>query len=177
MTFAAWCLSLAVSFLLPHTLQAQPTAPGRDAILTASRTIITNARYATFVSAALATEAPSARVIDPFAPEADFTIWFATNPKSRKVQEIQKDGRVTLLYFDASSKSYVALKGRATLVRDASEKATRWKDDWKGMYANQNHGEDYLLVKFVPDTLEVTSVALNMNNDPATWKPVTLKLR
>ena len=105
------------------------------------------------------------------------TIWFATNPRSRKVQEIQTDARVTLLYFDATTKSYVALKGKATLVRDAVEKAKRWKDDWNGMYKDRNRGDDYLLVKVVPDTLEVTSVALQMNNDPATWKPVTLKLR
>ena len=64
-----------------------------------------------------------------------------------------------------------------TLVRDAQAKAARWKDDWNGMYRDQNRGDDYLLVKVVPDTLEVTSVALHMNNDPATWKPVTLKLR
>ena len=45
------------------------------------------------------------------------------------------------------------------------------------MYKDKNRGEDYLLVKIVPDTLEVVSVALGMINDPATWRPVTLKLR
>jgi general stress protein 26 len=173
MPFAAWCLSLAL-LLLPQTTPAAP--PTRDAIIKASRTIITNARYATFVTVA-GVGAPNARVVDPFAPEADLTIWFATNPSSRKVQELAKDPHVTLLYFDAANKGYVTVRGTATLVRDPQEKSTRWKEDWAGMYKDKNRGDDYLLVKVVPDTLEVVSVALGMINDAATWRPVTLKLR
>lgn len=175
MTIAAWCLAVALSLL--HGQQTPAAPPTRDAILTASRTIISNARYATLVTASTEPGSPDARIVDPFTPDPDLTIWFATNPKSRKVAELAKDPHVTLLYFDAQAKGYVTLKGTATLVRDAGAKAARWKDDWMGMYADKNRGDDYLLVKVVPDTLEVVSVALNMINDPATWKPVTLKLR
>lgn len=173
MPLATWCLSLAL-FLLPQT--APPAAPTRDAIIKASRAIIANARYATFVTTA-GVGAPNARIVDPFTPEADLTIWFATNPTSRKVQELAKDPHVTLVYFDAANRGYVTLKGTATLVRDPKEKSVRWKDDWAGMYKDKNRGDDYLLVKIVPDTLEVVSVALGMINDAATWRPVTLKLR
>jgi general stress protein 26 len=168
-------LLIAAWLCLPPQTPA-PKAPSRDAILTASRTIISSARYATFVTAGGAAGA-DARIIDPFAPEADFTIWFATTPASRKVQQLTVDSRVTLLYFDTPNKGYVTLKGKATLVRDPQAKAARWKDDWAGMYKDMNRGEDYLLVKIVPDTLEVVSVALGMINDAATWRPVTLKLR
>lgn len=172
MPIAAWCLSVVLA-LLPQSA-AQKT-PDRAAILAASRTIITNARYATFVTTAGADA--DARIIDPFTPDADLTIWFATNPSSRKVQQITRNPRVTLVYFDAAAKGYVTLKGTATLVRDAKEKSARWKDDWAGMYKDKNHGDDYLLVRVVPDTLEVVSVALGMINDATTWRPVTLKLR
>jgi general stress protein 26 len=173
MPFASWCLSLAL-VLLPQSAPTQ--VPTRDAILAASRTIITNARYATVVTMAGAAE-PDARIIDPFAPEADLTIWFATKASSRKVQQLAQDSRVTLLYFDAATKGYVTLKGRAALVRDPKEKSARWKEDWAGMYTNKNLGDDYRLVRVVPDTLEVVSMALGMINDPATWRPVTLKLK
>ena len=153
-----------------------PPAPNRDAILAASRTIISNARYATMVTMAGA-GAPDARIVDPFAPETDFTIWVATNANSRKAAQLVKDPRVTLVYFDAANKGYVTLKGTAALVRDAKEKSAHWKEQWAGMYKNKNLGDDYLLVRIVPDTLEVVSVALGMINDPATWRPVTLKLR
>ena len=173
MPLATWCLSF-VLLLLPQA--APPPAPTRDAILKASRTIIANARYATLATTSAAAGS-DARIIDPFTPGDDFTVWFATNATSRKVQQLRADPRVTLLYFDAANKGYVTLKGTATLVRDPKEKAARWKDEWAGMYATNNLGDDYLLVRIAPETLEVVSVALGMNNDPATWRPVTLKLK
>ena len=33
---------------------------------------------------------PRVRAMDPFLPESDFTVWFGTNPKSRKVDQIKK---------------------------------------------------------------------------------------
>jgi hypothetical protein len=152
MNIVSWCLSLLL-LSLPQTTPPPAPPPSRDAILAASRTIITGARYATLVTVADAGQ-PDARIVDPFAPESDFTIWVATNSASRKAAQLARDSRVTLVYFDATSKSYVTVKGTATLVRD-----------------------DYLLVRITPDTLEVVSVALGMINDPATWRPVTLKLR
>ena len=87
---------------------------------------------------------------------------------------MRRDSRVSLLYFDKPSSGYVMLKGRVTLVTDPKEKAARWKGAWTGMYQDENRGDDYLLVKFVPESLEVVSVALGMINDSATWKPVTI---
>ncbi len=93
------------------------------------------------------------------------------------VAELKKDPRATLLYFDTTSKSYVTVKGAATLIVDPVEKKKRWKDEWTGMWKDKNAGDDYLLVRVEVDTLEVVSVSLGMNNDPTTWKPVTLKIR
>jgi len=171
MPLATWILGL-----LFVAQAAPPQAPTRDAILAASRTIVINAHFATLVTVA-GTDAPDARIVDPFPPEKDFTIWFATNTASRKVAELRKDPRVTLLYFDAPNKGYVTVKGTATLVSDPKEKMARWKNEWTGMWKNKNFGDDYLLVRVIPDTLEVVSTALGMKNDPATWRPVTLKIR
>ena len=33
---------------------------------------------------------PRVRAMDPFLPESDFTVWFGTNAKSRKVDQIKK---------------------------------------------------------------------------------------
>jgi len=65
---------------------------------------------------------PQARIVDPFAPEADFTIWVATNPLTRKVAEIRQDPRVTLLYFNAAAAEYVTVLGTATLVSDSASR-------------------------------------------------------
>ncbi|MEW6320409.1 MAG: pyridoxamine 5'-phosphate oxidase family protein [Acidobacteriota bacterium] len=157
--------------------QTAPAAPHtRDAIVSAARSVVATARYATLVTLD-ATGQPQARIVDPFAPEDDLAIWVATNPLSRKVGEIAADPRVTLLYFDSASESYVTVIGSARLVRDPAEKAKRWKPEWAGFYKDANRGDDYLLIRIDVSRLEVVAAALGMTNDPATWRPVVLDLR
>lgn len=155
------------------SLAPAQAAPSREAALAASRTIIEKAGFATLTSLN-ADGSPDSRIIDPFPVEADFTVWFATNATSRKVGEMRRDPRVSLLYFDKPGSGYVMLKGRVTLVADPTEKAARWNGTWTGLYQDENRGDDYLLVKLVPEQLEVVSVTMGMINDPATWKPVTI---
>lgn len=164
---------IPILFTLLLSLAPAQAAPSRDAALAASRTIIDKAGFATLTSLN-ADGSPDSRIIDPFPVEADFTVWFATNAASRKVGEMRRDPRVSLLYFDKASSSYVMLKGRVTLVTDPKEKAARWKGAWTGMYQDENRGDDYLLVKFVPEQLEVVSVTMVMINDSTMWKPVTI---
>jgi general stress protein 26 len=71
----------------------------------------------------------------------------------------------------------VTVIGNATLVRDAAEKAKRWKDEWAAFYKDRNKGDDYVLIRITPTRLEVVSEALGMRNDPETWRPVVLELK
>ena len=167
------CLALG-SIARAQTVPSE--APTRDQIVSATKSIIGHARYATMVTID-ATGHPQARVVDPFSPENDLTIWIATHARSRKVGEIAADGRVTLLYFDASSQSYVTVIGQAVLERDERERAARWKEEWAGFYKNRNRGDDYLLIRVTPSRLEVVSPSRGLNNDPETWRPVILNLR
>ncbi len=58
---------------------------------------------------------PKVRAMDPFTPEPDFTVWFGTNPNSRKVKEIQKDNRVNLYYIAPDASGYVTIQGTAEI--------------------------------------------------------------
>src|SRR5512143_592029 len=65
---------------------------------------------------------PQVRTMNPFPPEEDMTVWFATNTRSRKVQEMRRDPRVVLYYANhKEATGYVALSGRAVLVEDMQE--------------------------------------------------------
>ena len=75
-------------------------------------------------------------MVDPIVPGADFTIWFATNPLTRKVDQVRRNPRVTLSCFDATTSSYVTVLGRGSLVTDATEKRRHWKTDWAAIYPN-----------------------------------------
>lgn len=168
---AAACLSLAA--VAAGQVSPAPT-PDRAAILEAARELMVKARYCGLITLAGGGQ-PQARLVDPFAPEDDFTVWIATNPVTRKVKEIRDDARVTLLYVDGAE-GYVTVIGKATLVSDPAEKARRWKDDWLPFYKDKNRGDDYLLIRVAPSRVEVVSYAHGVLNDPQTWRPMAVDL-
>ena len=112
---------------------------------------------------------PRARVMDPFAPESDLTVWFGTNSKSRKVNQIKNDSRVTLYYFDSNSSGNVTIQGNALLVDDQKEKEMRWKEEWNDFYPDRSEG--YLLIKVIPIWMEVISSTRGIFGDTITWQP------
>ncbi len=170
-------ISAVAAFLLAVSLpQAQTGTPPRDAVLKAAREVISAARYATLATIDDLGGYPYTRVVDPFEPEPDFTIWIGTNADSRKVQQIARNPRISLLYFHAPREHYVAIVGSATVVRDPAEKARRFKPEWAAFYKEGSSGEDYVLIKVAPLRLEVVAESLGMKNDPATWQPVTIYL-
>jgi general stress protein 26 len=166
-----------VVFLLGALTILQAQSPPRDAVLKAAREVIGAARYATLATIDDLGGYPYSRVVDPFEPDADFTIWIGTNAKTRKVQQIGRNPRISLLYFDAPRQHYVALTGSAAVVRDPAEKSRRFKPEWKAFYPNGSSGDDFVLLKVTPLFLEVVAEGLGMKNDPDTWRPVTIYLR
>lgn len=155
-------------------LEAQRPPP--DAVLKAAREVIGAARYATLSTIDDLGGYPYSRIVDPFEPEGDFTIWIGTNAGTRKVEQVARNPRVSLLYFDAPRQHYVALTGSATVVRDPAEKARRFKPEWKAFYKDGSAGEDYLLIRIVPSRLEIVAESLGMKSDPITWRPVSVYL-
>lgn len=90
----------AVLALLQVSLSAswqgpEGTAPPRAEVSKAARDVMEKARYCALITIGDDGH-PQARVVDPFAPEEDLTVWIATNPVTRKVGQITQDPRVTL---------------------------------------------------------------------------------
>jgi len=114
---------------------------------------------------------PQARLMEPFPPEPDLTVWMGTNPKTRKVQAIRRDARVTLAYPSPNSDGYLTLTGHARLVEDPAAKSIRWKPSWKDFYENDAMGSDYVLIEFTAERIEVISVTYNLGMDPRAFEP------
>lgn len=165
-----------VSPLLIQFLRAgRQAAEDSAAVLAAAREILAESRYATLVTVGPDGH-PQARIVDPFAPEEDFSIWVATNARTRKAAEIALDPRVSLLYFDRTGGSYVTVVGRAELVRDSTARAQHWKEEWAAFYQDRHLGDDYLLIRVRPSRLEISSERHGLRNDPATWRPFIVTL-
>lgn len=112
---------------------------------------------------------PRVRAMDPFLPENDFTVWFGTNPKTRKVSQIKNNPKVTLYYLDSDESGYVTIHGSAQIVNEESEKEKRWKEEWKAFY--QNKADDYVLIKVSPEWMEVISYTRGFVSNTSTWEP------
>lgn len=142
-------------------------------ILDISRKIMADCYFGTLITIDQNGQ-PRARVMEPFAPEKDFTIWLATNPKSRKVAQIKQNPKTTMHYFDKNNRGYVSLMGKAFIVNDKAIKSEKWKDGWEKFYKNKE--EAYLLIKFIPEYVELISFPNAYNGDENTWQPHRVSL-
>lgn len=167
-------LLLGINFFPAFSQKESSADTTRQFLLRAAREIITSAG-----KVALITQdeegTPQIRTMDPFEPEADFTVWLATHPNTRKVQQIKNNPSVTLYYPDKKDKGYVVIHGKATLVNDQKEKDIRWKNEWKNFYANRT--DAYLLIKVTPHYLELINYNRGIAGDPKTWQPVRVEFK
>lgn len=154
-------------------LWAQAVA-SRDTLVAAAREIIEAARYCALVTFNESGDA-RVRMMDPFPPEADMTIWMGTNRRTRKVLEIVSDPRVTLYYTSPDLVGYVSISGKAYLIDDPVEKGSRWKDEWEGLYANRE--TDYILIQVIPERMEVINYSRGVRGDPESWEPPVIQFK
>jgi len=166
--------SLFFILLATSTIWSQnnSTSPyTKDFLMQEAKEIILSAGNCTLIT--LDNEGvPRARIMDPFSPEEDFVVWFGTNSKSRKVDQIKNDTRVSLFYFDSNTTDYVLIHGKAQLVNDPFEKDKRWKAKWNDFYPNRTEG--YLLIKVSPIWMEILSNSRGIFGDSLTWEPPSL---
>lgn len=109
---------------------------------------------------------PSLRLMQPFPPEEDLTIWFGTSPVSRKAADIRHNPQVAVGYHDAAGIAYVTLNGRARLVEDLAERQRRWRPDWQAFWRKGPEADNYILVEFTPQHIEMMSFSQGIAPDP-----------
>jgi general stress protein 26 len=106
--------------------------------------------------------------MNPFPPEEDMTVWIATNNRSHKIQEIRNNPKVCLYYADHSKATgYVTITGTAVLVDDMNEKLKRKREYWSQAFPDWKY---LILIKVVPERMEVLNYTWGKLNDPVTWK-------
>lgn len=141
-----------------------------ELLLETAKSSIKSAEYCFLITLGEQGE-PNARLVQPFEPEEDLTIWVGTWSKSRKVQEIQKDNRVSLAFHDKEGTAYVTLLGLAQIERDTNKKRKYWREDWIGFLPQGPEGDDYVLVKFTPFRIELMSFSHGILPQPYGLRP------
>jgi general stress protein 26 len=141
-----------------------------ELLLKTAKSSIRSAEYCFLITLGEKGEA-NARLVQPFEPEEDMTIWIGTWSKSRKVKEIQEDNRATLAFHDKEGTAYVTLLGSAQIERDTTKKRKYWREEWLGFLPQGPDGDDYVLVKFIPLRIELMSFSHGILPQPYGLKP------
>lgn len=152
---------------------ARGPAPERAALVAAAREVMAAQTYCALVTLDESGR-PQVRTMNPFPPEADLTVWMATNTRSRKVQQIRRDPRVSLYYADhGKAIGSVVISGRAELTEDPVEIRKRKRAYWDQAFPGL---QNLTLIKVVPERLEVVNYKAGLHNDPETFRAPAIDL-
>jgi len=174
--FKQLCTYLYLSLIVFNTnIEAQEkynNSANRDSIISAAREMIENLKYCALITMDTASGI-SVRTMNPFPPEEDMSVWMATNKHTRKYFEIKKNPNVSLYYANHSkADGYVAIKGKALLVDDMATKLKMKRDYWKQAFPDFN---DLILIKVIPERLEIIYYKHKLFNANITWDPPTVE--
>ncbi|HEY6951577.1 MAG TPA: pyridoxamine 5'-phosphate oxidase family protein [Bacteroidota bacterium] len=143
-------------------------------MISAARELMSLQKYCALVTIDSSGQ-PNVRTMNPFPPESDMTVWVATNSRSRKAQDIRNNPSVCLYYADHGRGSgYVSISGKAYLVDDTQEKLNHKREYWSQAFPDWKY---LLLIKVVPERIEVINYARGMVGDSLTWKAPAVDLR
>ena len=148
------------------------TAPDRAELLAAARQVIAADPVAALVTVDEegAARIRSVEVRPPDDGDPDFVIWLATQPRTRKVGQIEADPRVALYFESDDDGAYLSIAGLATLHRDVE---TARRISWRTAEARAqfwpDFPQDYVLIRIVPQWLEV--IGFGIEADEETWRP------
>jgi len=166
----AWVIAPSLPGMLHAETASAPEKPnspsGRSELIAAAREIIASQQYCALVTQDEEGRA-QLRTVNPFPPEEDMAVWIATGTQTRKVQQIRHNAQVALYYADHSKAAgFVSIRGKALLVDDRAEMIKRKRGYWDSVFPEF---KNLILIKVIPEHLEVLNYSRSVNGDPATW--------
>ena len=86
------------------------------------------------------------RLMHPIDPEDDITIWLGTSPRTRKIEEIEAQGKF--------------------IERDKALRQRYWRDAFSAYWPQGPGGEDYVLIRFTPARIELVNDSRGVAPEP-----------
>ncbi len=139
-----------------------------------ARGIIAAAEYCFLITVG-DSERAHARLMQPFEPKEDLTIWFGANPRSRKVREIGHNNQVAVSYQNPEEHAYVTLLGHAQMESDIKTRRKYWRKEWARFWPGGPESNDYVLIKFVPARIELMNISRNVAPDARSQPAVLVR--
>jgi general stress protein 26 len=144
-----------------------------DQLISAARKMAMDAEYCFFITVG-AEGRPNARLMQPYDPESDFTIYFGASPRSRKVQDILKQPKVTIAFYNPQETAYLTIAGTATVIDDPAPRQKYWRSNWNDLFPGGPESSDYVLIKFISEKIEMMNYAHQAMPQPYSLHPTCL---
>ena len=116
----------------------------------------------------------SARIVQPLPLREDWTVDTMTNRRCRKVREIERSGRMTLLYQHDRDRSYVCLMGRAEIVEDVALKRSIWRPAHDRWNSGGPENPDTVFMRLITDRIELWSAVHDVLPAPEGYSAAVL---
>jgi general stress protein 26 len=82
--------------------------------------------------------------------DEDGNIWFLFSAKSETFDNLQKDQRVSVLFSDIKSYSFLSVSGRASATRDESRIDKYWNKMMEGWFEKGREDPDIRVLRVMP---------------------------
>lgn len=126
-------------------------------LLAGAARAIANVRYCWLTTAAEAGGANSRPMgrVPPDPGESEWKIRFLTDGRSRKVSEIRRAGKATVIFQHDPDEAFVTLAGAATLHDDGSEVSRRWKRAYDTYFPSERDRANAAFVEVDVERMEL----------------------
>jgi general stress protein 26 len=108
----------------------------------------------------------NARAIDTSKLTDEWTVRFMTDRRTRKVGEIARTGRMTLIYHHQVGRAYVTLVGRASIIDDVAVKQASWQPGSFKWHPGGPTDPNVVLIEFVAERIETWNTPGQIVPDP-----------
>jgi general stress protein 26 len=119
----------------------------------------------------------NARVVNPKPLSDAWTVRFATHRRSRKAQEVERSGRLTLAYQYDAENAYVTLIGRAVINADVATKTANWRPESYRWHPGGPADPNVVYIVFTAERIELWSSGHAVVPDPTIglWAAVLVR--
>lgn len=151
--------------------QDQQSSFPKDTLIQAAREIMKAVPFCALVTIDSAGQ-PQVRTMKPFPLGDEMVIWFATSRKSRKVNEIKNNPKVSVYFSDHSNaRGYVNITGTAVIIDDKELLVKMKRAYWENI---PNWKDRFVLIKITPKKLDVINYSRGISGDPETNRSSSL---
>jgi general stress protein 26 len=116
----------------------------------------------------------NARIVQPRPLSAAWTVDVLTNRRCRKAREVERTGRMALLYQHERDRSYVSLVGNAHVIDDVDFKRSVWTDAHYRWNPGGPEDPATIYLRLVTQRIELWSAVHEVTPEPIGYSAAVL---